>query len=60
MCENKRLRIDELIEGVDFVWEDVDGIKMRVFSENYLKSVRPSCCKSGCKNCPWGHKISKK
>jgi hypothetical protein len=56
MCQNKRLRVDELIEGVDFYWEEINGIKMRIFTEEYLKIIRPVCCKSHCKNCPWGYK----
>ena len=56
MCKNKRLRSDELIEGVDFYWKEIDEIKIRVFTKEYLKIIRPSCCKSFCKNCPWGYK----
>lgn len=56
MCQNKRFHIEDLIEGVDFYWEEVDGIRMRVFTEDYLRMVRPSCCKSGCRHCPWGYK----
>jgi hypothetical protein len=56
MCQNKRLSIDELIEGVDFNWETVDGVRIRVFSREYLLQVRPQCCKSYCKNCPWDYK----
>jgi hypothetical protein len=53
MCSGKRLRVDELIEGVDFYWEEIEGIKMRVFTEEYLKIIRPVCCQSGCRNCPF-------
>lgn len=60
MCDWKRLRVDELIEGVDFYWEEKDGIKMRVFTEEYLKMIRPVCCHSGCRHCPWGYKSEKK
>lgn len=56
MCNHKRLRIDELIEGVDFYWEEVDGVRYRVFTEDYLRMVRPICCETGCKNCPWKYK----
>ena len=40
------MSIDELIEGVDFNWETVDGVRIRVFSREYLLQVRPQCCKS--------------
>lgn len=56
MCDWKRLRIDELIEGVDFYWEELDGIKLRVFTEEYLQMIRPKCCESGCRHCPWKYK----
>ena len=60
MCEWKRLKVSELIEGVDFYWEEKGGIKMRVFTEEYLKMIRPVCCKNSCKHCPWGYKSEKK
>jgi hypothetical protein len=53
MCDWKRLKSDELIEGVDFNWEEINGIKLRVFTKEYLLMIRPKCCESGCKNCPW-------
>ena len=60
MCDHKRLRVDELIEGVDFNWEEIDGIRLRVFTKEYLLMVRHRCCESGCKNCPWEYKKTKK
>jgi len=60
MCDHKRLRVDELIEGVDFNWEEIDGVRMRVFTKEYLLMIRPRCCESGCKNCPFGFKKNKK
>ena len=60
MCDHKRLRVDELIEGVDFNWEEIDGIRLRVFTKEYLLMVRPRCCESGCRNCPWEYKKTKK
>jgi hypothetical protein len=33
--------------------EEIDGIKVRVFTKEYLLMIRPSCCKSSCTNCPW-------
>mgnify|MGYP000023187872 CR=1 FL=1 len=56
MCDNKRLRIEDLIEGVDFFWEEKDGIRFRSFTKEYLKIIKTICCKSGCKNCPWEYK----
>jgi hypothetical protein len=56
MCDWKRLRVDELIEGVDFYWEEIEGMRLRVFTEDYLKMIRPKCCQSGCRHCPWGFK----
>jgi hypothetical protein len=55
MCDWKRLKSDELIEGVDFNWEEINGIKLRVFTKEYLLMIRQKCCESGCKNCPWGY-----
>lgn len=60
MCTNKRLKLKDLIEGVDFYWEGSEGVKWRVFTEEYLRQVRPVCCNSGCRHCPWGHQKSKK
>ena len=56
MCDWKRLKVDELIEGVDFYWEEKDGIQIRIFTEEYLKMVRPKCCQNSCRHCPWGYK----
>lgn len=53
MCSNKRIKIVDLIEGVEFYWEESDGIRYRVFTEEYLKLVRPICCNSGCRHCPF-------
>jgi hypothetical protein len=55
MCNHKRLHIEDLIEGVDFYWQEIDGIRMRVFTKEYLISIRPMCCESGCINCPWDY-----
>jgi hypothetical protein len=59
MCQNKRLRVDELIEGVDFYWEEKDGIKMRIFTEEYLKIIRKVCCQNNCRHCPFKKNILK-
>ena len=36
MCDNKRFHIKDLIEGVDFNWEEINGVKLRVFTKEYL------------------------
>ena len=56
MCDWKRLKSEDLIEGTDFYWEEVDGVRLRVFTEDYLKMIRPVCCKNGCRHCPWSFK----
>jgi hypothetical protein len=40
----------KLIEGTDFIW---DSSGLMVFTAAYLKK-RGYCCKSGCRNCPYG------
>lgn len=40
---------DELIEGVDYYWEN----GFMVFTAVYL-SKRGFCCRSGCRHCPYG------
>lgn len=37
MCDWKRLKSDELIEGVDFYWEEIEGVKLRVLLKNILE-----------------------
>jgi hypothetical protein len=49
---------NKLVEGVDYYWEEIDGVKYRVFTGSYLLK-RGFCCKNGCKNCPY-NKGSKK
>jgi hypothetical protein len=56
MCTNKRLKTVDLIEGVDFYWEEDGKYRYRVFTEEYLKTIRPLCCKTGCRHCPWKYK----
>ncbi len=56
MCQNKRFHIEDLIEGVDFYWEEIDGVKYRVFTKEYLLMIRHKCCENSCKNCPWDYK----
>jgi hypothetical protein len=53
MCDNKRLKANELIEGVDFYWQEENGVKIRVFTKEWLLMVRPKCCETSCLNCPW-------
>ena len=47
----------ELIEGKDFYWEEIAGCRLRVFTKEYLQSVRVRCCKNNCRHCPWDYKI---
>ena len=42
----------ELVEGVDFTWTEVDGIKFRGFTKKFLLE-RGYCCGNNCKNCPY-------
>ena len=42
---------DELVEGEDFYY---DGPYV-VFTAKFLKD-RGSCCESGCRHCPYGHR----
>jgi hypothetical protein len=42
-----------LTEGIDYYWEEVDTIKYRVFTEHYL-SKRGFCCQNKCRHCPYG------
>lgn len=53
MCENKRFHIEELIEGVDFNWKDINGVKARIFTKEYLSIINTRCCQNNCENCPW-------
>lgn len=41
-----------LIEGVDYYFEEKDGITYKVFTEYYL-SNRGYCCKNKCRHCPF-------
>lgn len=41
-----------LVEGVDCYWEEINGVKFRVFTEAYLLK-RGYCCKNNCPNCPY-------
>ncbi|HKD86131.1 MAG TPA: DUF5522 domain-containing protein [Terriglobales bacterium] len=40
---------DELVEGVDYYWEN----RFMVFTAVYLQK-RGFCCRSGCRHCPYG------
>ena len=54
---NKINRVDEsaqLVEGRDY-YVDPDGLY--VFTEAYLLA-RGTCCRSGCRHCPYGFKRS--
>ncbi len=47
-----------LIEGIDYYWEEVDGVRYRVFTEAYLLR-RGFCCNNGCKHCVFKKKNKK-
>lgn len=42
-----------LIENIDFYFEEKDGIKFKVFTEHYLLK-RGFCCQNICRHCPYG------
>ena len=42
----------ELIEDEDFYWEEVDGVKYRVFTESY-HAKRGFCCNNNCRHCAY-------
>lgn len=46
------VREKELKESVDFYWTVKDGIRFRVFTEEYLLK-RGYCCNNNCKHCPY-------
>lgn len=48
-----------LIEGLDYYWEERDGMKFRVFTEHYL-SKRGFCCQNNCRHCPYKNKRNKR
>lgn len=43
----------DLIEGKDFYWEENNGIRFRVFTEEYLRKTKDFCCGNKCKHCPF-------
>lgn len=44
--------MSSLIEGIDYYWEELDGVRYRIFTESYLLK-RGFCCNNSCKNCPY-------
>ena len=50
----------DLIEGVDFHWEEKLGVRYRVFTEEYILKIRTICCDNNCPNCPFKNKNKKK
>ena len=36
----ERPHVEDLIEGTDFYWQEIDGIKMRVFTKEYLIMIQ--------------------
>lgn len=49
-----------LVEGKDFYWEEKNGVRFRVFTEQHLKKVRDFCCSNECKHCPFKSKSNSK
>jgi hypothetical protein len=49
---------NNLVEGIDYYWEEVDGIKYRVFTAAHLLK-HGFCCNNFCKNCPYKKKDKK-
>lgn len=47
-----------LIEDIDFYFEEKDGMKFKVFTEHYL-SKRGYCCQNKCRHCPYGFTTKK-
>jgi len=45
----------KLIEGIDFNWVEIDGLKFRIFTKEFLLK-RGFCCKNKCANCPYTKK----
>lgn len=41
-----------LIENLDFYFEEIGGIKLKIFTEHYLLK-RGFCCQNGCRHCPY-------
>ena len=54
----KTMSKQNLIEGLDYYWEEIGKVKYRVFTEYYL-SKRGFCCTNKCKNCPYEFKKNK-
>jgi hypothetical protein len=42
----------ELIEGIDFYWKEISGLRFKVFTEIYLVK-RGYCCNNNCIHCPY-------
>lgn len=41
-----------LVEGVDYYWEEINGVKFKVFTEAYLLK-KGYCCGDGCRHCAY-------
>jgi len=50
---------NKLIEGEDYFWKTIDGVKFREFTASYLLK-RGFCCNNFCKNCPYKNGKNKK
>ena len=44
-----------LIEGKDYYWEEIDGVRVRVFTEEYHEN-RGFCCNNKCRHCAFRFK----
>ena len=42
-----------LIENIDYYFEEREGMKYKVFTEHYL-SNKGYCCQNKCRHCPYG------
>lgn len=50
---------NKLIEGEDFYFEEVEGIKYKVFTEAY-HTKRGFCCNNKCRHCAYKKEDKKK
>lgn len=41
-----------LIEEIDYYYEEKDGVRFKIFTEHYLLK-RAYCCQNRCKHCPY-------
>lgn len=53
------MRKPELIEGIDFYFDEINGLRFKVFTESYLLK-RGYCCGNNCRHCPYSINKNKK